>query len=188
MRNGIAIFLLLVLGCPLVGTRAILLLRKKAIRKEVKARIVAGVGKHELVHFVFSKTDSQTKLRWEHAREFEYRGEMYDIVESEIRGDSTAYWCIWDKAETQLNRQLATLTASATNTDPPYQTAIQQLFDFLKNLFPPAQQQRPVAMTAFIPAGYHYLSMRGRHTSAPPSPPPEALFPLWNTCKSLPII
>lgn len=173
LRNGIAISLLLILGCPFLGTRGFLLLRKHHIRSEVKERILAGVDKNELVYLAFSSRQTRTDLRWEHDREFEYRGEMYDIVQSETRNDSVFYHCIHDRAETAVNRQLETLTASAANTDPPSQNSIQQLLDFLKNLCSPATRAMATLPTFRTLAVHFYLGKPGSPPASPPSPPPE---------------
>ncbi len=45
----------------------------------VKTRILAGVGKNQMVRLSFTALATKTQLRWEHSKEFEYKGEMYDI-------------------------------------------------------------------------------------------------------------
>lgn len=81
---------------------------KKIIKREIKHKIIAGIDKNELVKLEFGY-DELKNLRWEHSKEFEYNGEMYDIVETEIKKEKVIYYCWWDNEETKLNRQLNNL-------------------------------------------------------------------------------
>lgn len=76
---------LCLLANPIIGEFIRLSLRKaavRAVRREVEKHIVAGIDENNLILFKFSVEESQTRLRWEHPREFEYNREMYDIVET----------------------------------------------------------------------------------------------------------
>jgi hypothetical protein len=53
------------------------------------------------------------KLRWEDPGEFEYDGQMYDVVETWTVGGTVYYRCFWDREETRLNNQLRELAARA---------------------------------------------------------------------------
>ncbi|MBK8565488.1 MAG: hypothetical protein IPN76_19605 [Saprospiraceae bacterium] len=173
MRKGFAIFLLVVSLYPFMGTKAILLLRKQAVREAVKERILAGVGQNELVELTFSLQATKADLKWEHSKEFEYKGEMYDVVKSEQRADSITYWCIHDKAETEINRQLDKLTAHASGKDPQHKAALGNFFDFLKSLF--CNEQPTVERPAIASVVNHFTYQFSTKTLYPPadSPPPE---------------
>lgn len=147
--------------------------RKAAIRESVKERILAGVGENELVELRFTVHDSKTELEWEHAREFEYLGEMYDVVRSVQHSDSVTYWCIHDKAETQLNRQLESLTDQAASHDPQRQASVSNYLDFLKTwsidlplFLLPIKEEMAGVRFVVIPHPYHFFPL-------PASPPPE---------------
>ncbi len=157
-----------------MGTKAILLHRKSEIREAVKAQIIAGVGQNELVQLSFSNYQIKTELRWEHAREFEYQGEMYDIVKSQQRADSITYWCIHDQAETQINRQLDTLTALAAGSDPQRQHSLGSFFDFLKSLFCEQPAEAQPIFAAASPTPHFYLFIKQTYSPLPTAPPPEA--------------
>ncbi len=176
MRKGFAILLLVVSLYPFLGTKAILLLRKERIRETVKERILAGVGQNELVELSFSLQAIETELEWEHSKEFEYKGEMYDVVKAEQQADSITYWCIHDKAETEINRHLDQLTALETGKDPQHKAALGNFFDFLKSLFCNDQPavERPAIASTVNHFPYHFSTK----TFCPPadSPPPERLF------------
>ena len=136
----------------------------------------AGLKPSELVLMKFTQSESQTKLRWEHAKEFEFDGQMYDIIETEIKGDSIFYRCWWDHAETMLNKQLKNLVADALEKDPKNNESQKRLLHFYKSLylanipvnqvlafvFP--QKQKICLYTFFLPSCCF----------PPPTPPPEA--------------
>ncbi len=84
-------------------------IQKLNIKKTVAEIIDNGIEKENLILLKFSYADSKSKLRWEHSREFEYKNQMYDIVEVEYTEDSIIYWCWHDKEETEINNQLRTM-------------------------------------------------------------------------------
>lgn len=96
---------------------------------------MADVEIEELVLLKFSKKDEQTKLKWEHAKEFEFEGNMYDIVRKTKIADSTYYYCWLDKKETILNIKLAALTLEALGKDPNNREKQDALSYFFKTLF-----------------------------------------------------
>ncbi len=105
------------------------------VRKEIKRKIIAGIDKNELVLLKFSEKDKQNLLKWEHSKEFEYLGEMYDVVETNTVGDTTFYWCWWDYEETKLNKQLSKLVHAAWGENPLNRENNKRLFAFFKLLF-----------------------------------------------------
>ena len=117
-KQIISLFLLFMLIAPAVVTYSWLQQRKRIVKKEVKWKMIAGIDKKELVFMTFSIKDSQEKLNWKHSKEFEYKGEWYDIVEQEIIGDSIHYYLWWDHEETQLNKQLNELIALTVDQNP----------------------------------------------------------------------
>lgn len=149
-------------------------MEKYRIRKEVKRQIIAGIDKNELVLLTFSRAAINTDLRWEHAREFEYRGEMYDIVETNETGDSISYWCWWDHRETALNKSLDKLTQSACGQSPGSKEKQQRLQDFVRSLIciesdlPHFPQSTPASAT------HYYIDLcKPVDAHAPPAPPPD---------------
>jgi hypothetical protein len=171
--KAIGIFLLICLVAPIVVTFTFLHYQKKQVRKEVKHQIIAGIDKSELVLLKFTEEESQSKLKWEHSREFEYNDQMYDIVETEIKWDTIYYWCWWDNKETKLNKQLDNLLANALENNPIKKDNQKRLTNFYKSLY---CQQLP---------NWHWFSfqteqMTTDYTSGyltifypPPVPPPE---------------
>ena len=174
MRHGIAISLLLILGTLFPGVHAVLLFRKCQIRSEMKERLLGGVEENEMVRLSFDRAQIRSVLRWEHDGEFEYRGEMYDIVKTEFRGDSVFYWCIHDRSETLINRQLEALTARAAGSDPPTQEYLKKIFDFFKKLCAPAHDAGVERLKTCSVAVHTYNSKTEAPPFAPPYPPPKS--------------
>ena len=101
-----------------VGAFTWLHIRKMIVKKEVRRHIIAGPEEDRLVLLKFSKNETDALLRWEHSTEFEYNGQMYDVVETWTRGDTVYYRCWWDREETRLNNRLRELAARALKESP----------------------------------------------------------------------
>ncbi len=101
----------------------------------MKWKMIAGIDINELVLLKFTEAESQSQLRWEHSMEFEYKGQMYDIVKKEIKGDISYYWCWLDHEETKLNRQLDSLVAQVLWNNPQRQEKQNKLIEFFKKLY-----------------------------------------------------
>jgi hypothetical protein len=146
--------------------------RKTQIRREVKHSLLASMPKKDLVLLSFKK--DEPGLRWEHDREFEYRGQMYDVVAKEERADSVAYWCWPDDKETRLNKYLNDLTEQRLGNDPGKNEQQKRIVSFFKMLYyePP---------TAFgIQTKKSEVEQHSRYASGtsifyliPPLPPPQ---------------
>ncbi|MEX0813923.1 MAG: hypothetical protein WD048_17015 [Chitinophagales bacterium] len=132
MKKLLSISLLICLIAPVGGTYLWLQYQKKMVKKSVKWKMIDGIDKSELVYFKFSKADSANVLNWKHSREFEYNGQMYDIVERENRGDSLFYWCWWDHEETKLNKALTQLIQKEYDDNPQRNEKRERLMDIYK--------------------------------------------------------
>jgi hypothetical protein len=93
-------------------------LERSIVKKAVDRHIVAGIEESDLVLLEFSREETETLLRWEHAREFEYDGQMYDVVETWAVGDTVFYRCWWDREETALNSRMRLLALRALGDAP----------------------------------------------------------------------
>lgn len=167
------IFLLFCLAAPIAVTFTFLHHKKYQIRKEVKRQIISGLDKDELVLLKFTEDQSIAQLQWKHAKEFKFKDEMYDIIETQIKGDTIYYWCWWDHHETKLNKQLDELTSIVLGNDPPYSNTQKQLSNFLKSLICPkmdvSSPVQGVSKRQRFAYGFDYTFS----SSPPPYPPPE---------------
>ena len=134
-KQYISFLLLFLLIAPAVVSYTWLQHRKAVVRKEVKWKMIAGIDTHELVHFSFTRKEAQTQLNWEHAKEFEYKGEMYDVVKKVCTNDTIQYWCWWDHEETKLSKQLTKLLVGAYQKDAPTKDHQKQIIQFYTSLF-----------------------------------------------------
>ena len=171
--RAIAIVLFFCLVVPMATTYTIYSVRKGKIRKEVKHKIIEGLNRNEFTLLRFSKEDMEAKLRWEHSKEFEFEGEMYDVVEKEEHGDTIVFWCWWDKEETALGQKLKTLASKAQGNDPQQKETQKRVNQFLKSLYfssinltQPYQQE---ATGIFFIYANSYTSI----FISPPVPPPD---------------
>ena len=108
LKHITVLLILAAILLPFSGGVTWLQLQKEKVREEVEREIADGdVSDERIVNFSFSKTESGVLLNWHHSREFEYNGQMYDVIASETRGDSVFYQVYWDVEETEINERLA---------------------------------------------------------------------------------
>ena len=174
LKKHLGIFLLFSLIAPLAGTYTWLHYEKRQVRKEIKKRLIAGIDRSELALIKLSRHEAETALRWEHEREFEYAGRMYDVVETRMRNDTFLYWCWPDDAETLLNKKLDRLLTGALEHDPQRREAERQVVQFFKSLF---FVEICLPSVIFYPGyvarpstGFFFLSC---FNNTPQAPPPE---------------
>jgi len=132
-RSGI--LLVLVLLVPFVFTYVFLQHQKQLIRKEMKTKILAGLPEEELAFFKFSTKDLSKQIRWHNDNEFKYAGEMYDVVQRQIKNDSVSLWCWHDSEETRLEKQIERLVSKALGTNTQSKEQKSNLNNFLKSLY-----------------------------------------------------
>ncbi|MEQ9440104.1 MAG: hypothetical protein RIG62_13710 [Cyclobacteriaceae bacterium] len=148
--------------------------RRAIVRNEVKRQLISSVDQHELVLLKFTKAESQKKISWEHSKEFEYNQEMYDVVETEIKGDTIYFLCWWDHEETKLNKQLDNLVAQALGHDAQSKESQKQLIKFYKLLY-----YSTITEWQFLSYPCNQLTLTGYTFNcstiylSPPSLPPE---------------
>lgn len=138
LKGLISILLICSLVGPYLGISLYLKHEKKMIKREIKHKIIEGIDRSELVKLSFSPNE-ENQLRWEHSKEFEFKGEMYDVVEKETIDGKTVYWCWWDNEETKLNKQLNQLLAKKLGQQCPDNNQ-QVISNFLKSLFFPTNE------------------------------------------------
>ena len=148
--------------------------QKHIVKKQVKNQMMEGIDKEELVLLKFSKEEKKTKLKWEHSKEFEYKGQMYDIVEKTVKQDSVYYWCWLDYQETKLNKKLDKLVNNVFHDNPKKQEKNQQLFTYLKSLYfskPFVWHSKNIGQN--INHHFYYKNFYRSINFTPPTPPPQ---------------
>lgn len=166
--------LFLSLTAPFAGTFTFLQIRKQLVKKEVKWRMIEGLDKDELVLLKFSRKETETILNWKHSREFEFLGEMYDIVETVIAGDSVFYYCWWDHEETHLNKQLNSLLAKAAGQHEQNKDSARKIYQFFKTLYLEPVNHDNFRSYAVFPKQLFFFDEKFNSVKiAPPAPPPK---------------
>jgi hypothetical protein len=148
--------------------------QKKQVKREVKWRIIDGIDKSELVLIQLTKAEAEKKLDWEHSKEFEFEGEMYDVVDVEETTDSIKYWCWWDYEETALNKKLAEVVNGLLGNHPEKREKEQKLISFYQSLFSEKIFQWQILQFSQMSnpiTEYRFIS--NVHINSIPSPPPQ---------------
>lgn len=159
---------------PVASTLFMLQYQKKQIKRELKRKLIAGIDKSELVLLKFSTAQKEKELEWEHAKEFKYKGEFYDVVEKKEERDSVFYWCWWDYEETRLYKKLDELVASALGMNSQQKDNIKRLHDFFKSLYFSAYPM--LNSSCFFERDGQYVNYSSLYQSlfySPPFPPPK---------------
>ncbi|MBL6445897.1 hypothetical protein JMN32_06235 [Fulvivirga sp. 29W222] len=174
-RRLLVIALLLCMVAPFLGTFTWLSYEKKQVRKELKKQLIAGIDKSELVLLKFTPKQN-SKLNWEHEKEFEFNGQMYDVVAKDTIDGVIHYWCWWDHEETQLNKKLQNLLANALGGDMEREQRKGKTIRFYSSLF--FSQNTALLFQSNgeeIEKHYTYTREAYFHTLSPPIPPPKAV-------------
>lgn len=148
--------------------------QKKQVKREVKWKIIEGIDKSELVLIQLSKSEAKERLDWEHSKEFEFEGEMYDVVEFEETADSVKYWCWWDYEETTLNKNLAAVVNNLLGNHPDKEEKEQKLISFYQSLFlEKIFQWQALQFTEASNPTTDYRFISKININSIPSPPPQ---------------
>lgn len=113
MKKYTGFILLIILIAPFTGYYVALNLEKIEVRRTVKQQILSGINEKHLVRFTINSDDVSTKLNWIHAHEFEYDGQLYDVVRTESANGFTTLICFPDNKETALHKKIETLISNA---------------------------------------------------------------------------
>lgn len=165
------------LTLPLLGAFGWLQFEKYRIKRKVKREIIAGLQAQDLVKLSFHTHETNTKLRWEHEREFEFENTMYDIVYKTTDGDTVHFWCWEDSEESELNQQLKTLASQTFHADPSTQKKHLSLQQFLKSLFAHQPIETTFAQSVLLSTPNSiYQAQILTLNIPPPTPPPCCLL------------
>jgi hypothetical protein len=124
--------LIFVLTLPFWLIPSYLYLQKEHARYSVKEKLKQQLSKEDLKTLRFSKHQVNTVLDWEHEKEFEFNGNMYDVIEKTSTQDSVIFIVWKDNDETTIKRQLDDVMASLYSQPDPVQQV--RLICFIKSL------------------------------------------------------
>ena len=170
MKRVTFYILLAALLAPVSGGYMWLKLQKVQIREEVEREMdEEELDEDRIKYFAFTSAEAKTELDWHHSREFEYHGQMYDIIDSEVKGDSVFYTVYWDMEETEINEEIAALEQYAREhqTKAINQTFFKSLFYSDNSILLEYPGFNNIPFNLFTPGEYNDLN------SSPPVPPPQ---------------
>ena len=162
---------------PFYGTYLYLSLQQKVIQEAVQRKLEEEIPENELVKLIFFKKEIPKLLKWEHDKEFEYDGQMYDVVEVTDVGDSLQYLCWWDKAETATKQNMQILISEEINKSKPSKHKPVNFSDYYKSIYvflTPCSENEivvPIGRTSFS-----FAKHEGILSTEPPFPPPKICF------------
>lgn len=165
--------LLIVLLCPSALAYLFFAWQKHQVKEAVKAQLLAGIDASELTELKFSKADARALLEWEHSREFEYLGQMYDVVSITEEADSIRYLCYRDHAESRIKQELRRLPALPVKGSPATSGNAQRLATFYQSLFCVEGPSWALPAWEKARAVFFYTAPSGLPAESPPAPPPE---------------
>lgn len=130
--NISAIVLLSCLALPFCGSYLWLQGKVKEAKYNAHLYLEDGLTEEETIVLTFAIVDSETILEWEHSREFKYKGNMYDVIETEFHDDSISYHCYLDHKESKAKKALSQLTSKWAKGEPQRDNQQQRIADFFK--------------------------------------------------------
>ncbi|MDZ7680496.1 MAG: hypothetical protein U5J63_02010 [Fodinibius sp.] len=134
MKRVLSILLVLVVSFNFLGAGFVYNIWLYSIKSSVKEQL-KGQYEEEPTIIKLSKDAEYPSLKWHESEEFEYRGQMYDVIKKEDHGNTTWYYCYWDKAETKLLNHLAEYVSGYLQQHPREQKNRTLLSTYLDKLF-----------------------------------------------------
>lgn len=176
MKRLTALLLFFAILLPFAVTFCILQHEKKQLKRSVKHQIINEIEMNELVYLQFSKNEVDQKLDWEHSKEFEYQGEMYDVVKTVETVDSIAYYCWWDNKETALNKKLAETLSGLLPLNTEKNKSQKLLSNFSKSLFCNSILTLQLDKFTYLKTNQHikYTFSKLDYFTGVATPPPQA--------------
>lgn len=176
LRAAISLLLFTAMIYLTSGYFVVFKLQQFHIKREVKQRLKAGVPESRLtlvkIPVEWEKSGSSQFQRI-HAGEFRYHGEMYDIVRSEAKGDTTFYYCIHDKEETKLFANLDKLIQTDSAPNPERQKRLGELLKLLSQQYlAPGNNTNKLVYTNMQYKSSYCFGLQ-TWSVEPPYPPPK---------------
>ena len=175
MQKLVAICLLICFTVPVAGSYLWLRYERRLVRREVKAALLKGLDKKDLVLLAFTAAEDKALLTWEHSGEFSFNDQKYDIVSRKKVGKQTQYWCWKDTKESAIDHKITELTRQAWGNNPQKDKQHKTTSETVK-LTPEKRVVIPVFSGEFEQTNhtfFNYTEIQPSTTLIPVSPPPE---------------
>ncbi len=180
-KQFLSISLIVAFLLPLGGQYAFLQYQRYSAKKQVKHAFLQQLPAAALTYFSFQESKIATAVRWEHAQEFEYQAQMYDVVRADTVAGYIHLWCWHDAKESAAQQELRVWVARNMGHETPLQEQNLRFFNFLKTLFFHPNAHIPSGMqetvTRTLQAISTWVEMWYAASAPPPhTPPPQTLF------------
>lgn len=144
------------------------------VRESVEKKYEEGFDRERILTFQFTPKEIQENLRWEHDREFEYEGQMYDVIERRTVDGLIELRVYADHEETELKLKLAHLLQGDLGEEPCEDQPT--ITDFHFQLFQ-SSSENWTANPAYSPlskANSNPTIPLSQRQYSPPTPPPNS--------------
>jgi len=137
MKRALTILLLILFTYNFLGAGFVYNFWLYSVKESVKERIEGDYSeKKKLIKVpVEWSEDSPPEFQWHEEQEFEYRGQMYDVIRQEQHGNEMWYYCHWDKAETELLNNLSQYVSNYLQQHPKDHQKTTSLSTYLDQTF-----------------------------------------------------
>ena len=160
----------------LIGGISLLLIQRHKRHEAVEAIIASEAYSHRLTQLNITPGQNN-EIHWvEVDKEFRYRGEMYDVIRTELLSDGRMiFHCIPDHVETHLYSEIENNLAGTPIGHHGDRLIILQFFKFFSNFLDEASNARSTGLYSFQKANKHYnVSFSDVSLSLPTQPPESA--------------
>lgn len=106
IKKYLGILLLFFLVSPYFFSYIFLKNEIRLVKKKAKHKIEEAIAFEDLTKLTFSINEVKELLVFKGEKEFEYKGNMYDIIYSNKSDNNITYWCVNDNEETALNNKV----------------------------------------------------------------------------------
>lgn len=137
MKRATAILLLIVFTYSFLGAGFVYNVWLLSVKQQVKHKLETEFEDEPTIVKVPAGWEESPpeQFEWHEEHEFRYRGQMYDVIKKERRGNQIWYYCHWDKAETKLLDNLAHYVDNYLQQKPQQQKTKTLLTSFLDKIF-----------------------------------------------------
>lgn len=117
------------------------------MKEELKEYLVERKNKENIVLLVFTEEQYQSRLQWEYDYEFEYQGQMYDVVESIHKDGIYKIRCYKDDKEKKLKEKMTHFLAFGFDDDVQKNESQKKLSNYFNCLY---YETNKLELTYFI--------------------------------------
>lgn len=150
---------------------------EKGMAKHAMNAYMKKYSESDLQEIIIHKDEIESKLAWEHEREFELGGEMYDVISSEFKGDSIVYHCIHDIKESSIKKRMISFIKNYLNDKRGRDVSLIVFSDIFKVLYPPISILSHVLISFDMQSGFfgYEISKIPQYVNQPSTPPPRMI-------------